>query len=75
MTSNDLQLNMGNGRLAGRLPAHPRRGLCRCYEADEARLDFPSLYFVQTLQSKETTKWTRHPPLRFLRTLFTALWN
>jgi hypothetical protein len=29
MTSNDLkrdQLNMGNGRLAGTLPAHPRRG-------------------------------------------------
>ena len=51
------------------------RRLCRCYEADEARLDFPSLSFVQTLQSKETTKWTRHPPLRFLRTLFTALWN
>jgi hypothetical protein len=49
--------------------------VCRCYEADEARLDFPSLSFVQTLQSKETTKWTRHPPLRFLRALFTALWN
>jgi len=24
--------------------------------------------FVQTLQSKEIIKWTRHPPLRFLRT-------
>jgi hypothetical protein len=49
--------------------------LCRCYEADEARLNPPSLSFVQTLQSKEPTKWTIHPPLRFLRTLFTARWN
>ena len=39
-------------------PFHVRE-LCRCYEADEARLDFPSLSFVQTLQSKETTEWTR----------------
>ena len=44
--------------------------MLRCYEADEARPNLSSLSFVQTLQSKETTNWTRHPPLRFLGTFF-----
>src|ERR1700688_5040934 len=38
----------------------------------EARRNVPAFSFVQTLQSKEIIKWTRHPPLRFLRTLFSA---
>src|SRR5262249_25391958 len=41
----------------------------------KARRIVPSLSFVQTLRSKEATKWTGHRARRFLDTLFTARWN
>jgi hypothetical protein len=41
----------------------------------KARRIVPALSFVQTLRSKEVTKWTGHRAQRFLGRLFTARWN
>jgi hypothetical protein len=54
---------------------HKARDFRKCADPmrrTKARRNVRSLSFVQTLRSKEATKWTRHRALRFLRTLFTA---